>query len=220
MHIIPHTAPQRDISHHEITERVESLYGPLYLPKGYFDYVDREVFVSLSQEQERAIATLMGRIDAIMLQVYDYAYRDRYEHLAPYHPWLESFRSLYPCDEHFIARYDLIFDREGVIKCIENNANTPGMQLESIFFTEWLTPQGYTSHAAKIRDSIRAFWQRIRAERGIERLAILTAYTFEEEDHLVCRTYAELLSEVFGSEGIVVGDIYDMHLSDGGVSVR
>ncbi len=36
----------------------------------------------------------------------------------------------------------------------------------------------------------------------------------------MCRTYAEILSEIFEPSSLVVGDIYDMHIVDGQVFVR
>ena len=203
-----------------VTEKVEAMYGDLNLPKDYFDYVDNEVFVSLSSEEDENLRTLVSRVDAIMRQAYIYAYEERYIRLDEYRPWLDRFRQEYPYDEHFIARYDAVFDQNGVIKFVENNANTPGMQLESMYFSEWLTPTGYTSHANRIRSSILDFWRRHRDEKWLKNIAILTAYTFEEEDHLVCRTYAEILSEIFEPSSLVVGDIYDMHIVDGQVFVR
>lgn len=165
MQITPHISPQREMDTQYVTEKVEALYGDLNLPKDYFDYVDNEVFVNLSSEEDENLRTLVSRVDAIMRQAYTYAYEERYIRLDEYRPWLDRFRQEYPYDEHFIARYDAVFDKNGVIKFVENNANTPGMQLESMYFSDWLTPAGYTSHANRIRSSILDFWRRKRDEK-------------------------------------------------------
>ena len=165
MHMISHTSPQREMDGEYITRRVEQMYGPLNLPRGYFDYVDNDVFVSLSEREDRELFALTGRVDTIMRQAYIYAYEERYSTLQSFYPWLAQMRREYPYDEHFIARYDAIYDRDGAIKFIENNANTPGMQLESAYFADWLTPLGYTSHASRIRSGIIDFWKRQKDQR-------------------------------------------------------
>ena len=165
MQIIPHISPQCEMSAQYITEKVEAMYGDLNLPKDYFDYVDNEVFVGFSSEEDENLRALVSRVDAIMRQAYMYAYEERYVRLDEFRPWLDRFRREYPYDEHFIARYDAVFDQTGVIKFVENNANTPGMQLESIYFSDWLTPTGYKSHADRIRSRIVDFWRQQRDER-------------------------------------------------------
>ena len=76
MQITPHISPQREMDTQYVTEKVEALYGNLNLPKDYFDYVDNEVFVSLSSEEDENLRTLVSRVDAIMRQAYIYAYEE------------------------------------------------------------------------------------------------------------------------------------------------
>ena len=105
-------------------------------------------------------------------------------------------------------------DATGTLRFLETNANTPGMEFESHYPAEILTPRGHSNQSGNLVNYIKQWWGIRKEKYGWKTLAIFTAYTHENEDYMICRDYMDMLTEVFGEENIIIGDVYDIHIID------
>jgi len=84
-------------------------------------------------------------------------------------------------------------DESSTLKFLETNANTPGMQFESHYPAQILTPVGYDNQSENLIKYIENWWRIRRDTHGWKNIAIFTAYTHENEDYIICRDYMDVL---------------------------
>ena len=105
-----------------------------------------------------------------------------------------------------------MIDQSRTLRFLETNANTPWMICESHYPARQLTPDWYTNQGENLIRYTKDWWYAKKIELNIGKIAIFTAYTHENEDYFVCRTYADILEEIFWIENVIIWDIYDMNI--------
>lgn len=178
----------------------------------HFEYIDARTFIEFSREEYEANNEIVRQVNGIFRKAYDFYFRDFETNLPEFRGFKEFFQKEFPYDEYFIGRYDIMIDQSRTLRFLETNANTPGMICESHYPARQLTPDGYTNQSENLIRYTRDWWQAKKIELGIEKIAIFTAFTYENEDYFVCRTYSDILEEVFWIENIIIWDIYDMNI--------
>lgn len=180
----------------------------------HFEYIDTKTFISVSEDEYLSINNIVESVNTIFRKAYSFYYEKLDENLKDFIGFSKYFRPDFPYDEYFIGRYDILIDTNGVLKFLETNANTPWMICESHYPALLLTPPWHRNQNQNIIDYTREWWREKKEKNGWGKLAIFTAYSYENEDYFVCRTYMDILSEVFWAENILVGDIYDLNIID------
>ncbi len=180
----------------------------------HFEYIDTKTFISVSGDEYREMSTVVEKVNAVFTKAYRFYFENLSENLKDFIGFHSLFREGFPYDEEFIARYDIMKDTQWVLKFLETNANTPGMICESHYPARMLTPEWHNNQNENIIEYTKTWWQTRKEQYGWKKLAIFTAYSYENEDYFVCRTYKDILSEVFWEENILIGDVYDMNIID------
>lgn len=182
--------------------------------KNHFEYIDAKTFIEFSPEEYEKNNEIVRQVNTIFKKAYPLYFRDFEANLPEFSGFKGFFRKDFPYNEYFIGRYDIMIDQSRTLKFLETNANTPGMICESHYPARWLTPRGYGNQSEKLIEYTRDWWLAKKIELWIQKIAIFTAYTHENEDYFVCRTYADILEEVFWIDNVIIGDIYDMNIID------
>jgi glutathionylspermidine synthase len=156
--------------------------------------------------------SIVEAVNAIFRRAYWYYFDSLPENLKDFVGFHPYFKEEFPYDDYFIGRYDIMIDEQWTLKFLETNANTPGMICESYHPARILTPEGHTNQNENVVEYTKSWWQERKNKYGWSKIAIFTAYSHENEDYFVCRTYMAILLEVFWEENIFVGDIYDMNI--------
>ncbi len=180
----------------------------------HFEYIDTKTFISVSQKEYQEMNDIVSQVNRIFRKAYTYYFDELSENLKDFVGFHRYFRQEFPLDEYFIARYDILMDEHGTLKFLETNANTPGMICESHYPARILTPEWHENQNENIINYTKNWWKVRKEKYGWEKIAIFTAYSHENEDYFVCRTYMDILSEMFGEGNILIGDIYDMNIID------
>ncbi|MBP9779783.1 glutathionylspermidine synthase family protein [Candidatus Gracilibacteria bacterium] len=211
--------------------KFDSIYTEKYTPKywldffvekyhfedfseNHFDYIDTKTFIEFSKEELELNNEIVRKVNEIFRKAYAFYFENFEKNLPEFSGFKDLFRVDFPYNEYFIARYDIMIDESRTLRFLETNANTPGMICESHYPARLLNPPGYSNQSEKLIEYTKSWWQKKKEELQLEKIAIFTAYTHENEDYFVCCTYANILEEVFGKENIIVGDIYDMNIID------
>lgn len=85
------------------------------------------------------------------------------------------------------------------------------MLTESYFPARILTPENYENQSENYISYIKNWWQEKKSEKNLEKIAIFTAYSTENEDYLTIESYRHILEEIFGKGNVFSGDIYDLN---------
>lgn len=178
-----------------------------------FDYMDTLEFVAISSDFYRETLDLITKINAIFVKAYDFYFENFDKNLTDFYDFKNFFRPNFPLNEQFIARYDILIEKNtGILKFLETNANTPWMVTESFFPSEMLTPAGHTNQSKNYINYIKKFWQEKKREKNLKKVGIFTAFSHQNEDYLTIETYRIILEEIFGENNVLTGDIYDVNI--------
>lgn len=94
--------------------------------KNNFDYMDTDTFVGISSEFYTETLDLIRKINTIFVKAYDFYFEDFDRNLTDFYDFKNFFREKFPLGKEFIARYDIIIEKNtGILKFLETNANTP-----------------------------------------------------------------------------------------------
>ncbi len=195
----------------------EQKYDFKEFAKNHFEYIDAKTFIEFSKEEQEKNNEIVRQVNAIFRHAYDLYFEDFAKNLPEFSGFQEFFRKEFPYDEYFIGRYDIMIDQSRTLRFLETNANTPGMICESHYPARALTPPGYINQSENLIRYTRDWWAAQKIKFWLKKIAIITAYTHENEDYFVCRTYADILIEVYWAENVIIGDIYDMNIIDDSV---
>lgn len=91
-----------------------------------FDYMDTLEFVAISSDFYHETLDLIEKINAIFVKAYDFYFENFDKNLTDFYDFKNFFRPNFPLNEQFIARYDILIEKDtGILKFLETNANTP-----------------------------------------------------------------------------------------------
>lgn len=189
-------------------------YGFTDFHPNHFEYIDAKTFFSFSRADYEENSLIVQKVNAVFRKAYNFYFQDFEKNLPDFLGFKHYFQKDFPYDDYFIGRYDIMIDASGTLRFLETNANTPGMICESHFPAALLTPAGYINQSEKLIQYTKDWWREKREKLGIKRIGIITAFSHENEDYFVCRTYASILEDVFGKENIFIGDIFDTNIID------
>lgn len=175
----------------------------------YFNYIDYENIVVFSSKYLDEIYKITSEIDKIMIKSYKFYLENLEQNLENEFSLFWDFLWDFRVEDYLIWRYDVIIEKQTKkLKFIELNANTPGMITDIYHISQIEKENIYNNINSNFSDYIKDFFTYFKWKK----LWILLPMSYEDEDYLVCRDYADILENRFWKENIIIWDIYESNI--------
>lgn len=179
------------------------------LASDYFNYIDYENIVVFSSKYLDEIYKITSEIDKIMIKSYKFYLENLEQNLENEFSLFWDFLWDFRVEDYLIWRYDVIIEKQTKkLKFIELNANTPGMITDIYNISQIEKENIYNNINSNFSDYIKDFFTYFKWKK----LWILLPMSYEDEDYLVCRDYADILENTFWKENIIIWDIYESNI--------
>lgn len=179
------------------------------LVSDYFNYIDYENIVVFSSKYLDEIYKITSEIDKIMIKSYKFYLENLEQNLENEFSLFWDFLWYFRVEDYLIWRYDVIIEKQTKkLKFIELNANTPGMITDIYHISQIEKENIYNNINSNFSDYIKDFFTYFKWKK----LWILLPMSYEDEDYLVCRDYADILENTFWKENIIIWDIYESNI--------
>lgn len=179
------------------------------LVSDYFNYIDYENIVVFSSKYLDEIYKITSEIDKIMIKSYKFYLENLEQNLENEFSLFWDFLWDFRVEDYLIWRYDVIIEKQTKkLKFIELNANTPGMITDIYHISQIEKENIYNNINSNFSDYIKNFFTYFKWKK----LWILLPMSYEDEDYLVCRDYANILENTFWKENIIIWDIYESNI--------
>jgi len=177
-----------------------------HLEKDYFKYIDYENILVIEDRGYTKLSKITTEINQIFKEAYEIYFKEIDSNLPEFSYFKKYFSSKYV--EHFIWRYDVLFDTDWNYKFIELNANTPGLITDIYDIASLNKPEEFENISEKLVSYIRDIFLKYKWKK----IWILLPYSYEDEDYLVCADYKDIISRAIDKDDIIIWDISESNI--------